>query len=393
MKGSRLAIFLSVFFILYGLINYYIYINGWHAIQPAGPSWLLTAYPVVFWLLVIAYPFGRILGKYLPQWLADGLAFVGGLWFAAMLYAFLAVVLLDVLGLAGGWLGITTGFSGRISLMIFTGVLLLVFLIIVIGLINTSRIKVQRIELEIDKSYPGGELHLVMASDLHLGHVLGKRFVGRLVKHINRLNPDLVLFPGDLVDEDLKPVIEKQLGRQFQKLKPHLGIHAVTGNHEYIGGADKAVEYLQQYGIRFLRDEVVKVDEQFYLCGREDVSLNNFTGQRRKSLRELIRDSDLSLPLIVMDHQPVALAEAAENRADLLLCGHTHHGQMWPLNYITSNVFKLSRGHKKIGNTHIFVSSGAGTWGPRIRIGSRPEIISILLRFTQNQHQVPQTSA
>lgn len=393
MKGSRLAIFLGVFFILYGLINYYIYINGWYAIQPAGPSWLLKAYPLLFWLLVITYPFGRILGKYLPQWLADALAFVGGLWFAAMLYAFLAVVLLDVLSLAGGWFGVTSGFSGRISLMIFTGVLILVFLIIVIGLFNTSRINVQRIELEIDKSYPGGELHLVMASDLHLGHVLGRRFVGRLVKHITRLNPDLVLFPGDLVDEDLKPVLHKQLGRQFEKLKPHLGIYAVTGNHEYIGGADKAVEYLQQYGIRFLRDEVVKVNEHFYLCGREDVSMNSFTDTRRKSLRELIRDAGLSLPLIVMDHQPVALAEAAENRADLLLCGHTHHGQIWPLNYITAKVFKLSRGHKKIGNTHIVVSSGAGTWGPRIRIGTRPEIISILLRFTQNQHQVQQTSA
>jgi predicted MPP superfamily phosphohydrolase len=82
-----------------------------------------------------------------------------------------------------------------------------------------------------------------------------------------------------------------------------------------------------------------------------------------------------------MDHQPVSLAEAAENNIDLQISGHTHHGQMWPLQLVTERVFKLSWGYKKIGNSHFYVSSGAGTWGPRVRLGNHPEIVSVKLRF------------
>ncbi len=228
------------------------------------------------------------------------------------------------------------------------------------------------------------ELNIVFASDIHLGHIIDGEFLSKIIHEIEQLKPDLILFPGDLVDEELKPVIEKNLGKFLTGLSAPYGVYAVTGNHEYIGGAQAAVNYLSKFNIRFLRDTTIKIANSFYLCGREDLSMNGFTGIKRKSLQEMLKNTDPNLPVLVMDHQPINLAEAAENNVDLQISGHTHHGQMWPLNYATERLFKLSRGYKKIGNSHFFVSSGAGTWGPRVRIGSNPEIVSIKMRFLDN---------
>ncbi len=387
MKGNRLIIFLTVFFVLFGLINYYIWLSGYRAMHGIVARWVLTAYTVVFVVWALSYPFVRILGNYLRTAVADLLSFIGGLWFAGMLYFFLAAVLSDLLTLIAGWIPAWNHLPAEtrkmIDFVVFLTLVTVVFVLVVAGHINALRLNVRKLDLKVDKAAgPEKELHIAMASDIHLGHVIDQKFLGRIINTVNKLQPDLVLFPGDLVDEELKPVIDKNIGPLFEQLSPRFGVFAVTGNHEYIGGAEKAVKHLSRFGIRFLRDEIVKIGESFYLCGREDVSVNSFTDHKRKSLKALIHHAGLSLPLIVMDHQPIALNEAAENRADLLLCGHTHHGQLWPLNYITSAVFKISRGYLRLGSTHVFVSSGAGTWGPRVRIGSRPEIISIKLRFS-----------
>lgn len=387
MKRNRMIAFFTVVFIAFGLVNYYIFIRGRQALEPMVPSRILFIYTVVFLLMALSYPVARIAGKHLHRKLNDGLAFIGGMWFAGMLYFFLAAALADLTGfvmkLLPGTSEIQVSGWQQIRLIVFVAVVILVIALIVFGWLNTRRIKTRKIEIPLNKSAGSlKSLHLAVASDIHLGHVIGRKFLKKLVNNINRLEPDLVLFPGDIVDEDLKPVIEKNLGKIFMDLNPRYGVFAVTGNHEYIGGAQLAVEHLSKFGIRYLRDETVKISESFYLCGREDVSIQTFAGKKRKPLKELIRDADLQLPLIVMDHQPVALSEAAENRVDFLLCGHTHHGQIWPLNAITSRVFKVSRGYARIGSTHVYVSSGAGTWGPRTRIGTRPEIISVKLIFT-----------
>ncbi len=152
------------------------------------------------------------------------------------------------------------------------------------------------------------------------------------------------MFPGDLVDEELKPVMEKNLGELFKSLNPKYGVFAVTGNHEYIGGVEPAVNYLSKFGITFLRDEAVKINQNFYVAGREDVSTVSFNGKKRKTISELLKGTELNLPVIMMDHQPIALNEVADNGVDLQISGHTHHGQMWPLQVITKRVFLLSWG-------------------------------------------------
>jgi predicted MPP superfamily phosphohydrolase len=117
------------------------------------------------------------------------------------------------------------------------------------------------------------------------------------------------------------------------------------------------------------------------IIGREDRDSRRFKGIQRKALSELVKDTDLSGSLIVIDHQPMNLDEIVAAGIDLQLSGHTHHGQMWPFNYITSKMYRLSRGYERIGKTHFIVSSGYGTWGPPIRLASRSEIYLITLKF------------
>jgi hypothetical protein len=186
---------------------------------------------------------------------------------------------------------------------------------------------------------------------------------------------------GDIVDEDLAPVIHNDLGRSLKKLKAPLGVFAITGNHEYIGGAEAAVKYLEEHGIRMLRDTSVKISESFWLAGRNDRDSRRFSAKERKGLDKVLEGVDLSLPVILMDHQPFNLQQVADAGVDFQLSGHTHHGQLWPFNYITNAIYELSWGYKQKGDSHFYVSSGYGGWGPPVRTGNRPEILDIYITF------------
>jgi predicted MPP superfamily phosphohydrolase len=220
-----------------------------------------------------------------------------------------------------------------------------------------------------------------MASDIHLGTIIARRKANRLVETINSLKPDIILFAGDVVDEDLAPVIKNNLGANLLQLKARLGVYAITGNHEYIGGAEPAIKYLTEHGVTMIRDTAIFIDQRFWLAGRDDRDKPRFSGKPRKELAEVLASVDHSYPLILMDHQPFNLEKSVEQGVDLQLSGHTHHGQLWPFNYITSAIYEVSSGYKKIGNTNIFVSNGYGTWGPPVRLGNRPEIVQIKLTF------------
>ena len=124
-----------------------------------------------------------------------------------------------------------------------------------------------------------------------------------------------------------------------------------------------------------------EIDNSFYVVGRDDRSIRRFAGKDRRPLEDLIAGIDCGLPVILMDHQPLSLHSIADNCIDIQLSGHTHHGQIWPYNFITSMIYEVSYGYTQIGNTHFYVSAGYGTWGPPIRTSGRPEIVEIVLHF------------
>jgi uncharacterized protein len=385
MKVPTFLIFVSIVLAVYFLVNLYIYRHGLMAI-PRGTQ-LRTAFVWVFWSLAVCFPLGRIAERFWTSPVTDAIVWVGSFWLAAMLYLFLLTVLVDIARLSDllfPWMAKAFG-DGLPAIRLWTlgGAAALVLLTVAAGHINAVWTRVSHYTISIPKEGNKRQhLRIVAASDIHMGTIIAQRRVGKLVRLINEQKPDIVLFAGDIVDEDLGPVIRRNLGRKLEQLAAKDGVYAITGNHEYIGGAEAAVMYLKNHGVTMLRDSVALVDSSFYIAGRDDRGSARITGHKRKEVAELLEGVDKSKLTILLDHQPYELDKAAAAHVDIQLSGHTHHGQLWPFGYLTEALFEVSSGYLKKGNTHIIVSNGYGSWGPPVRIGNRPEIIVIDITFT-----------
>ena len=387
MSKLNFIIFFSIFFLLYGLINSYVFLRGWQAIPASSP--IRIPYAVVFSILSLSFFAGRMLERSAPGAVSTFLVWTGSFWFAAFAYFTLAALLIDILRLVNYRIPIFPSFVTadivKTRLVVLTGVVAVVVTALIAGYINARSPQLKTLRIHIPKRVDSvSTLSVAVASDIHLGTIIGSERLEQIVDTINNLNPDVILFPGDIVDEDLAPVIRQNLGETLRTLRAKYGVYAVTGNHEYIGGVEEACRYLAEHNIRVLRDEAVTIRDGIKLVGREDRSISQFAGKRRKPLSEIVNGAAGSSVVILMDHQPFGLEEAVTHGADLQLSGHTHHGQLWPFHLITNAIYEVSWGYKKKGETQFYVSSGAGTWGPPVRIGNTPEIIHLQITFDQN---------
>lgn len=380
-------IFFSIVIVLYGLMNTYIYLRGLQAIPSA--SSLRQWFNIVFWFLALSYFAARFLERIALSWFTDALVWIGSFWLGAMAYLVIILLAIDLLRMLNYIIPFFPDFITKniqqTKQIIFYAVSGIVLITIIGARINQALPQIKTLDLVIHKKSPLKELNVALVSDVHLGTIICNSHFMRIVAKINSLNPDLVLFAGDLVDEDIEPVIRENLGETLRQIKSKYGIYGITGNHEYIGGVEAACNYLTEHGVVMLRDSAVKIADAFILAGREDISMEGFVGKshgmHRKRINDLMKDQDTSLPIILMDHQPLRLNDAVDNGIDLQLSGHTHHGQLWPFNYIAESVYELSWGYKQKGNTHFYVSCGVGTWGPPMRTGNRPEVVNVKLKF------------
>ncbi len=380
MKTGAFIIFVSIVTVVYGGINFYIYIRGLHTLPTAGNFRLW--YSVSFWTLAATFIAARILERTWPCGLTEAITWIGSFWLAAMLFFFIFILVVDVvrlLHLIFGFLpAAVTADPARTRLILFWSAIVFAVVQSFAGFINASTPRVVDVFAGTDKPMKDGKpVTLAVATDIHLGTIIGPRKAEKLVNMLNGMNADVILLAGDVVDEDIAPVIRKDIGRSLLKLKARYGVYAITGNHEYIGGAEKAVKYLTEHNITFLRDTFTVIDNRFTLAGRDDRDKVRFTGKDRKPLSEVLAGTDPSLPLILMDHQPFNLDSVAKAGVDLQISGHTHHGQIWPFNYITKAIYTLSWGYLKKDQTNFYVSCGYGTWGPPVRLGNRPEVVRI----------------
>jgi hypothetical protein len=165
---------------------------------------------------------------------------------------------------------------------------------------------------------------------------------------------------------------------ELKQIKATLGVYAINGNHEYYSERPNSTsEFLQnKCGITVLRDSVALINNSLYVVGRDDR-----TNSKRNSLAEVMAGLDHTKPIILLDHQPFHLEEAEQNGVDIQISGHTHDGQIFPGNLIVKKMYEIGSGYKKKGNTHYYVSSGLGLWGPQYRIGTQSEIGVITLKF------------
>jgi uncharacterized protein len=384
MKTTNFIIFFSVVFTVFALINFYVFIRGWQAL-PQGNT-VRKIYFVLFLIAFFSFMGGRILERYYYSAFTDILIWIGSFWFAAIMYFLFIVIFLDILRTINTSTPLYPSFATfnypLTKQIVFALSVVIVGGVLAYGYYNAKNPKIQKLELNIYKNCGElKELNIVMISDMHLGTIISNSRLTDMIDKTNSLNPDIILLAGDIVDEDLGPVIRNNIGETFKNFKSKYGTYGITGNHEYIGGVEEACTYLNAHNITMLRDSAVKIENAFYIIGREDRDVIRFAGKKRKSLEELVKQTDKNCPLILMNHQPFDLDESVKNDIDLQLSGHTHHGQLFPLNFITSMVFELSTGYLKKGQTHFYVSTGAGTWGPPVRIGNTPEIVNIKLKF------------
>jgi len=237
--------------------------------------------------------------------------------------------------------------------------------------VNNYDIKIQKGSSTLDS------LHIAMAADTHFGLLSGKDHAERLVKEINALNPDLILLPGDLFDDDVQPFIDQKIDQILSKLHAPYGVYASLGNHDrHDGTMQELIEALEHSGINILYDEIVDVQGKFTLIGRKDR-----TDRDRLSLDSLMNGVSLTKPKILLDHQPYELDIAQQEDIDLMVSGHTHGGQVFPGNLITAAIYENDWGYLQKEQMHSIVTSGFGFWGPPIRIGTRSEIVSIQIQF------------
>lgn len=386
MKMSSFLIFLSIVLTIYISGNAYIFIRGWQAIPQTAV--IRAVYSLLILFPAAAFIIGEVgekTGLFQDNHL---LILIGSMWLAFLLYAVLFTLAIDLVRVFNYFFNFLPDqewmINKNIPLKLMGLVAILTSAIVLAGSAIAFSPAVKTIELTVNKRAEGMEsLNIVMASDIHLGNIVGTGQLEKLAKKINSLNPDIVLFPGDIFDENLKPVIKNNHGYIMESINARYGVYAVTGNHEYIGGVNAAVAYLKKHGVKLLRDEAVVIDNSFILAGREDISISRFSDLKRKDLPAILDTVRNDLPVILMDHQPYSIHESVKEDVSLHLSGHTHNGQLWPFNYITGAIYDISHGHKNINNTHVYVSNGYGTWGPPVRTTGRPEIVNIKITFTE----------
>jgi predicted MPP superfamily phosphohydrolase len=267
----------------------------------------------------------------------------------------------------------------RFTLISHLALAALLALIIGCGSWQARHEVVTRYTIPTEKPLPGGRLRITLVSDIHTGSMVKKSQLDRLVPAVNRLEGDIVLLAGDVIDRANMDCIDEYSAGNLSRIKAPLGVWAITGNHEYIGSdLEEFHRRLEADGIRLLMDEEALIADAFYVIGRKDRSGARW-GDGRGSLEELTGGLDHSFPLIVMDHQPFNLEEAEAAGIDLQVSGHTHNGQIWPGPLIVKRVYEKGYGLLYKGKTAVVVTSGFGTWGPPIRLGTLAEIVTIEL--------------
>lgn len=251
------------------------------------------------------------------------------------------------------------------------------------GVYHANRMQYKSYDIQLEENAPASGLTIVLISDLHLGAVGSEKRIEDMVWGINKLEPDLVCIAGDMFDNDYYVIHNADMvSDALKKIRARYGVYACLGNHDGGETLDEMLSFLERSNIKLLADEYITIDERLILVGRLDPSpIGGFGDMERKELAEVMAGADVSLPVVVMDHDPGNIDEYG-NEINLILSGHTHRGQIFPGNLFT----RLMYGERAYGysrkdddSTHVVVTSGAGTWGMPMRVGTDCEIVSIKL--------------
>ncbi|MBP5419899.1 MAG: metallophosphoesterase [Bacteroidales bacterium] len=332
-----------------------------------------VAFYVGWGLLSYLFFIGRAVSGFLPDIVNRVIYVVGCTWLVVILYADILMALLLLARYIAKKCDRDIAPLNRGTVVALT---IALALIIGVGTYNAYSTHTTHYSVVDNSMQRGDTIRVAFVSDLHLGLAIRQDDSERLVKLINDANADICLIGGDFFDGDTRTVIDNDLAAPMSRINCKYGTYGVVGNHDYMAQNAEVVAYLQQKGIVVLKDSAVDV-AGFRIIGRDDLSIGRM-GIQRANLDALTD----SLPAIVVDHQPAAIDESVKIGALLHLSGHTHAGQVFPMNFATSAIYDLDYGKKVYstadgGHTVAIVTSGFGTWGPRARVGTISEIVII----------------
>ena len=316
----------------------------------------------------------RSIEKFSDTQLSNAVIFISDIILALFIYVFILFLTTDIVKLI--FKLFKTPFINHYIQGIVSVTLSVI--ICILGFINSHITKINEYNITLNKTVYTPFTFAALA-DIHIGSDMTPARLSREIQHINSLEPDFVVIAGDIIDNNVYDFTEEYI-EEFKKLEAPLGVYVVFGNHEYYSGSKKDVLYkFNRAGFKTLIDDVVYIPEkEFYIIGRDSLRHTNSSNDERTSIETLYsRIDDKTKPVIILDHIPKSSLDGRKINADIQISGHTHDGQLFPINLIVKKMYELSHGMKNYDGFHFFVTSGLGLWGPPVRVGTDSEIMLI----------------
>ena len=382
--------FFIVFFGLYSSFHLFALLKLRKALNPNLAAMLaITA----FMILMIAAPvLVRIFERYQWETGARMLAYVGYLWMGLLFLFVSGSLLLDAYRM-------TVWIAARLFAYDLSAIQLSarhVFIIPVLvsagimtyGFVDALNIRTERITIDTDK-LPAGidRFTIAQISDVHLGLIVGKKRLARILDNVQAAEPDLFVSTGDLVDG--QPNELAQMAAMLQRIEARYGKFAVMGNHEFYAGIDHSLWFTTQAGFSVLRGESKNVAGVLTVAGVDDPAGSRRGQSRTVSEKELLSGLDQNRFILLLKHRP-RMDVGSDGLFDLQLSGHTHKGQIFPFTLIVERAYPQLAGLIQIGNDqHLYVNRGSGTWGPPARFLAPPEVT--VIELVRRDRQQPQS--
>jgi len=382
-----MTLFLLTFFLVYGGAHLYLFakIKGAFHLNTGTNIALI----IIIVIMILAPIVVRTSERYGHEALARFMSYTGYIWMGVLFLFFVSSLLFDLYRLLtyAGTLILRRDLSHLALTPLYTFIIpvLISLGINIYGYFEAKNIRIEKITIQSSKiPEAAGRIRIVQMSDVHIGLIVRDERLQRIMEEIKKAEPDILVATGDLLDGQINH-LEEPLAI-LRDINPRYGKFAITGNHEFFAGIDQALAFIKDAGFVVLRGEGLNVAGMINIAGVDDPTGVRFGFARPVSERKMLSGLAGQFFTLFLKHQPVVDNDAVEY-FDLQLSGHTHGGQIFPFNFVTKRFYTLNRGLFNLSNhSRLYVSRGAGTWGPPIRFLSPPEIAVIDLIYDGKKH-------
>lgn len=367
---TKMILFLLTFLCLYGGINFYFFFRARSILHFSG---LMQSLILILLIgLIVAPLVVRILESFHYEQLARLVAITGYVWMAFVFLFFFMSVSLELIRIIHKLFVPETG-TLPLKTVTFGLAAFLAAVLVIYGYHDAQRIRVKHLQITTNHILPGeGKLRIVQISDVHVGIIIRNSRLTPILDAVREAKPDILVSTGDLLDGELDNIMQD--AARFAAIKAPLGKYAVLGNHEYYAGLDRSIEFTEAAGFQLLRDDIIQT-AYITIFGQDDITGRNSGDFKKREIFKKALSEKHEGFVLVLKHQPQVDDRANFN---LHLSGHTHGGQLFPFSFVTRLYFPKNYGLYKLSpDKRLYVSRGAGTWGPPVRVFAPPEITVI----------------